>query len=119
MQRLLKRLIVVLILAGAGYLVWQERHRLAPLTNHNIRIQGTWYLWEMNRKGFEPYLFEEKIILRDGTEWGSYEIRMHSRLEVMIGDRYSEYHLEFPDEGTMVWSEERDGRLVPAVEWRR
>lgn len=119
MKRFLKRLIVLLLLAGAGYVMWQQRHRLAPLTNHNIRIQGTWYRWEMNRKGFEPYVFEEKIVLLDGTEWASYEIRMHSRLEIMIGGQYAEYHLEFPGEGSMVWSQERDGRMVPVWEWRR
>ncbi len=119
MKKLLKRLMIFCMIAGAGYVLWQQRDRLAPLSNHGIRIQGTWYLFEMDRKGFEPYIFEERIITRDGTEWGSYEIRMNSRLEVMIGDRYSEYHLEFPDEGSMVWSEERNGRLVPAVEWRR
>jgi hypothetical protein len=37
----------------------------------------------------------------------------------MLGDQYSEYDLEFPDEDSMVWSEERNGRQVPAVEWRR
>jgi hypothetical protein len=119
MKNLLKRLIIVLIVVAAGYAVWQQRDRLAPLSNHSIRIQGTWYLFEMDRKGIEPYIFEERIISKDGTEWASYEIRMHSRLDVMVGNELSEYHLGFPDEGVMVWSVERDGELVPAVEWRR
>jgi hypothetical protein len=119
MKTLLKRLVVILIVAGAGYAVWQNRDRIASLENNNLRIQGTWYRYEMNRKGIDPHIFQEKIILRDGTEWGSYELRKNTRLEVMIGDRYAEYELSFPDEDSMVWSVERDGELRPALEWRR
>ena len=119
MKRLLKRLVVLVILAGAGYLIWQQRAKLSPISNNNSRIQGTWYEFKMDRKGFEPYTFEERIIIKDGTEWGSYELRMNTQLDVMVGTQLSEYRLSFPDEDAMVWSVERDGEWVPSVEWRR
>jgi hypothetical protein len=115
----IKRLVFVAAVVIAAKLLWDERARLAPLSNNNFKVQGTWYRWEMDRKGFEPFLFTERIIIRDETEWGSYILRSNDEIEVTIGEEASTYHLEFPDEDSMVWSTMIDGDWVPSREWRR
>jgi hypothetical protein len=118
MKRLLKQLVILLAIAGAAYYVWNQRYRIADLSNHNLKIQGTWYMVEMDRAGLSAYHFSERIITKDGTEWGSYELRKNTDLEVMVRDVLTQYHLSFPDSENMVWSIEEDGKLVPAVRWR-
>jgi hypothetical protein len=73
----------------------------------------------MDRKGFEPYFFDERIITKDGVEWGSYKLRSNEEIEVMIGTQLNTYDLNFPDEDRMVWSVERKGNQVPAMTWQR
>jgi hypothetical protein len=119
MKTLLKRLIVLAALVGAAYLAWGQRDRIALLSNNNFKIQGTWYQVEMDRKGIVPFEFTERIIVSEGLEWGSFELRRNTELEVMVGNQLTEYHLSFPDDNDMVWSVERDGELVPALIWRR
>jgi hypothetical protein len=119
MKRLLYRLVIIAILVGGGYLLWGQRDRIAGIQNNNLRIQGTWYTYEMNRKGFDPYHFSERIITLDGTEWGSYELRSNEEIEVMIGSELNTYHLSIPDEDNMVWSKEVKGELQPIQRWRR
>jgi hypothetical protein len=119
MKTFLTRLIWLLVLAAAAYLLWQQRDRLAGLSNNNLRIQGDWYLMEMDFKGVVPYTFSEKFITRDGIEWGSYELRTNTRLEVTVGTEMTEYELSFPDDQNMVWSVEVDGKWVRAERWRR
>jgi uncharacterized protein YxeA len=118
MKRLLKQLVTLLVLAGAAYYVWNQRDRIAGLTNNNLKIQGTWYQVEMNRKGLTPYQFSERIITANDSEWGSYRLYKNTELEVTVGDEVTLYELSFPDEENMVWSVEVDGKLVPAVRWR-
>jgi uncharacterized protein YxeA len=118
MKRLLKQLVVLLILAGAAYYVWNQRYRIAGLSNNNIKIQGTWYQVEYDRKGLTPYHFDERIITANGTEWGSYSLHRNTELEVMVANSLTLYHLSFPDDESMLWSVEEDGKLVPAISWR-
>lgn len=118
MKRLLKRLIILAALAGFGYYLWGQRAQLAGLSNNNLKIQGTWYQVEMDRKGLTPYYFSERIITANDTEWGSYELRRNTELEVMVGDELTVYHLSFPDEENMVWSLEIDGKMTPVMRWR-
>ena len=118
MKSLIKRLVILLVLAGAAYYVWNQRHQIAGLSNNNLKIQGTWYMVEMDRKGVTPYHFGERIITREGTEWGSYELYKNTELEVMVRDRLTLYHLSFPDDENMLWSIEEDGKLKPAMKWR-
>ena len=47
MKTMLKRLVVLLIVAGAAYMLWGQRHKIASLQNNNLRIQGTWYQVEL------------------------------------------------------------------------
>ena len=102
MKRLLKQAVILLALTGAAYYVWSQRYRIADLSNNNLRMQGTWYLVEYDRKGFTPYHFGERIITKEGNEWGSFELRKNTELEVMVGDRLTHYLLSFPDDENMV-----------------
>jgi len=117
MKTLLRRLVILLALTGAAYYLWNQRDRIAGLANNNLKIQGTWYQVEMDRKGLTPYEFSERIITANGTEWGSYMIYKNTELEVMVGNELTLYHLSFPDDGSMVWSIESEGELVPAIRW--
>jgi hypothetical protein len=119
MQALIKRLLILVLVAVAAALVWDQRHRIAVLNNNNLRIQGDWYQMELDRKGSVPYTFEEAIIFRDGTEWGSYKLRSNTQLEVTVGRQYNDYELSFPDNDNMTWSTMVDGEMVPAIRWRR
>ena len=120
MKNMLKRLVLLLVIAGAAYLLWGQRYRIAQLSNNNFKIQGTWYQVDMdvNRKGLTPYHFSENIITSKGTEWGSYKLYRNTELEVMVADELTLYHLSFPDDENMVWSVEVEGKLTPAVKWR-
>lgn len=119
MKTLLKRLVLLLALVVVAKLAWEQRDRIAVLSNNNFRIQGDWYRVEMGYQGEDLYNFSNRIITRNGIEWGSYELRKNTRLEVSAADRFSVYHLEFPDDETMVWSAEVDGRLAPVLTWSR
>ncbi len=117
MKRLLKQIVILLALTGAAYYVWNQRYRIADLSNNNLRMQGTWYLVEYDRKGFTPYYFAERIITKEGTEWGSFKLYKNTELEVMVGNGLTLYQLSFPEDGEMVWSIEEDGKLIPTVRW--
>jgi hypothetical protein len=119
MMALLKKIIILGVLVAAGMLLWQQRAKLAPLTNNHLLIQGTWYRVEFDRKGIEPYEFTERIIVLNGVEWGSYEMPKNNEIEVMVDDQLSTYRLEFPDEDNMIWWGEVEGKEVPVVSWRR
>ncbi len=118
MKRLLKQLVVLLVLAGAAYYVWNQRYRIADLSNNNFKMQGTWYQVEYDRKGLTPYHFGERIITVNGSEWGSFSLHKSTELEVMVGNNLTLYHLSFPDDENMLWSVEEDGKLIPAIRWR-
>lgn len=119
MIRLLKRLIIIGLLVGGGYYLWSQRHHVANIHNNNLRIQGTWYVFEMDRKGFDSYHFADRFITWNGSEWGSYKLRSNEEIEVMIGTELNTYHLGFPDEDNMIWSTEVKGELVTVKHWRR
>ena len=120
MKILLKRLVLLLVLAGVAYMIWGQRYRIAELSNNNFRIQGAWYLVDMdvNRKGLTPYHFSERIITMNDTEWGSFKLIKNTVIEVMVGNELTVYQLSFPDESNMIWSMEIDGKLTPAMSWR-
>lgn len=119
MKRLFNRLVIIALLVGAGYLLWGQRDRIASIQNNNLRIQGTWYKYEMNRKGFEAYHFSERIITIDGSEYGSYKLRSNEVIEVMIGSELNTYHLSIPNEDNMVWSIEVKRELKAVQRWQR
>lgn len=120
MKKLLKRFVILGVLVAGAYLAWNQRDRIALIENNNLRIQGTWYEYTMNRKGFEAYYFAERIITKDGSEWGSYELRSNDEIEVVTGPRLETYLLSFPSDDTMVWSTEiDDGKIVEVRRWQR
>ena len=120
MRNMLKKLLLLLAVAGVAYFIWGQRYRIAELSNNNFKIQGTWYQVDMdvNRKGPTPYHFEEIFITANDTEWGSYKLYRNTELEVMVGNELTVYHLSFPDESNMIWSMEIDGKLTPVMSWR-
>lgn len=119
MKVLIKRLLLIAVIAVAGKLLWDQRARLAPVTNNHFRIQGTWYRWEFNHKGLDAYLFKDRIITKEGIEWGAYVLRTNDEIEVTINEEANVYLLSFPDDETMLWSKRLKGDVVTAVEWRR
>jgi len=119
MKRLIKRLVIIGLLVGGAYLLWGQRHHIAGIQNNNLLVQGTWYVYELDRKGLDPYVFSEGIITRDGVEWGTYKVISNEQIEVMVERRLDTYHLGFRDEDTMVWSTEVKGDLLPAKIWHR
>ena len=119
MRTFLKRLILVLIVAIVAFLVWEERDRIGLLTNNGLRIKGTWYQVEMGFKTSDSYQFSDRLIDRNGELWGSYELRMNTRLEVTTNNTSTDYRLEFENEENMVWLIEVGDRWVPSLRWRR
>jgi len=120
MKRILKRLVVLLVVAAAVWWVWSNRERLEVLSNNNVRIRGEWHPVKMDFNEPEIYLFAEGIISKDGFEWGAYVFRKNTRLEVTVRDHVTTYELEFPDDENMVWLvRSKDGELVPSLRWRR
>jgi hypothetical protein len=117
MKRMLRRLIILAALAGLGYFLWGERAKIAGLSNNHLRIQGTWYRVELDRKGVTPYYFSERIITVNDSEWGSYELLKNSEIEVTVGNEFTVYQLSFPDDENMVWSMEIDGKMTPVMRW--
>ena len=119
MKTWIKRIIVIALLAVAAKYLWDKRAELAPLTNNNFKVQGTWYRFELDRKGFDPYIFTERIISLNDTEWGEYVLRSNDEIEVVVGYTSTTYFLSFPEDDHMVWSLEVDGEIVPMVQWKR
>jgi len=120
MKLLIKRLVTLLVIAGAAWWVWSHRDRIAVLSNNKVRIQGDWHPVEMNFNEPETFTFTDGIITTDGDEWGTYVFRSNTRIEVTVRDRATNYQLEFPDDENMVWLVRlKDGKLKPARRWRR
>ena len=119
MKVLLKRLIILLILGIGITLLWDQRHKIELLSNNNVRIQGDWYRMDGELKGSDRYRFSERIITLNNDEWGSFELRKNTELEVMSRGQLNTYHLEFLDDDNMVWSVHSKGELVPRVVWQR
>ncbi len=119
MRTFLRRLIFILIIGIIAMLLWDQKDRIGLLTNNSLRIQGEWYRVEMNFKRGEAYIFDERLITRDGQIIGSYDLRANTRLEVTLGGHPRDYFLSFDDDDNMVWSTESKGKRVPAMRWRR
>jgi hypothetical protein len=48
MKTFVTRLIVIIVLAVAGWWLWSNRDRVAVLSNNNVRIRGDWHKVEMD-----------------------------------------------------------------------
>ncbi len=119
MRTFLRRLIFVLIIGIIAMLLWDQKDRIGLLTNNSMRIQGEWYQVQMNFKGDERYIFDERLISRNGQIVGSYILRRNTELEVTFDNDVNDYHLSFEDDDNMVWSIEVKGKMVPSRRWRR
>jgi len=119
MKTFLTRLIVIVLLAVAGWWLWSNRDRVAVLSNNNIRIQGEWHKVEMNFADADAYSFSETFISIRGEEWASYKLLSGSRIEINTVNNVIIYELSFPDDENMVWSIRKGDKVVPAVRWRR
>jgi len=119
MKKYLTRLIVIIVLAGAGWWLWSNRDYVAVLSNNNVRIRGDWHKVEMNFANTDTYSFSETFISLGGDEWASYKLLSQSRIEINTINEVITYELSFPDDENMVWSTRKGDKLIPAVRWRR
>jgi hypothetical protein len=120
MKTILKRLVVLGVVAAAVWWVWSNRDRIAVLSNNNFRIQGEWHPVEMEFNEPDTYTFTEGIISKNGYEWGTYVFRKNTRIEVTVRHEGTTYELEFPDDDSMVWLvRSKTGDLIPSLRWRR
>jgi len=119
MKTLVTRLIVITLLAVAGWWLWSNRDRIAVLSNNNVRIRGEWHKVEMNFANADTYSFSETFISIRGEEWASYKLLSGSRIEINTVNNVIVYELSFPDDENMVWSIRKGDKVVPAVRWRR
>jgi hypothetical protein len=119
MKTFLTRLIVVVLLAVAGWWLWSNRDRVGGLSNNNVRIQGDWHKVEMNFSNPDTYSFSEGFISIQGEEWASYKLLGSSRIEINTVNDVIVYELSFPDDENMVWSIRKDDKVIPTVRWRR
>ena len=119
MKTFLTRLIVVVLLAVAGWWLWSNRDRVAILSNNSVRIQGEWHKVEMNFANTDIYSFSETFISIRGEEWASYKLLSGSRIEINTVNDVTIYELGFPDDENMVWSILKGDKVIPKVRWRR
>lgn len=119
MKELIRKTVLLGILAVSAWYLWDQRDRVGNLSNNNLRIQGDWHRVKMDFKEAPVYTFTETFISLDGEEWASYRLLRGSRIEISTTGDYETYELSFPDEDNMVWSIRKGDSLVPAVRWRR
>ena len=120
MKTILKRLVVLGVVAAAVWWVWSNRDRIAVISNNNVRIQGEWHPVEMEFNEPDTYTFTEGIISKNGYEWGTYVFRKNTQIDVTVRRQGTTYELEFPDDDNMVWLvRSKDGDLIPSLRWRR
>ncbi len=119
MRTWLNRLIWLLMLAIVVTLVYNYRDRIGLLDNNQIRIEGEWHPVEADFKQPDVYAFDERMITKNGDDWGSYFFRKNDILEVDAGGRLTTYQIEFPDDDNMVWYIRYKGELRPSARWRR
>lgn len=119
MKQYLTRLVVVALLAAAGWWLWSNRGRVASLSNYNIMIQGNWYKVEMDFADPDVYTITETFISINGQDWASYKLLPRSRIEISTPSTVDVYHLSFPDDENMVWSISKGDKLIPVLKLRR
>lgn len=119
MKTYVTRLIVIVLLAGAGWWLWSNRDRIAVLSNNNVRIRGDWHKVEMDFAKTDTYSFSETFISIHGGEWASYRLLSRSRIEINTVNDVVIYELSFPDDENMVWSIRKGDEVIPKVRWRR
>lgn len=119
MKSLLKRIVVIIVLAGAGYYLWSNRDHIGSLVNPNVSIQGKWHRVSQNFKEPEVYTFADGFIGKGTQEWATYKLIRGSKIEVSVRNQASVYELEFPDDENMIWTLRNNGRTKTQIQWRR
>ena len=119
MKDLIRKIVLLALLAVAASYLWSHRDRIGNLSNNNVRIQGDWHRVNMNFKQAPVYTFSAGIISLEGEEWASYRLLQGPRIEVATAGEYVIYELDFTDDDNMVWSKRIDEKLVPSMHWRR
>jgi hypothetical protein len=119
---MVRRIIVLLIVAAAGYYIYANRHyfaELAGLGSNRLRIEGDWSQIRSNIKEADVYTFFDRMIERNGTACGQYHFRSNEEVVITIDGRTASYTVAFPDAETMIWYHDDRGTLKPRVRWAR
>lgn len=119
MKDLIKKAVLLALLAAAIWYLFSQRDRVGGLSNLNFKVQGNWHRVQMDFKDESVYTFTETFISLDGEEWASYRLLRGSRIEVTTAGNFVIYELSFPDDDNMVWSTRQGENLVPSRRWRR
>lgn len=119
MKDLIRKTVLLALLAAAAWYLWSQRDRIGNLSNNNLKIQGDWQRVQMDFKEPAVYHFTETFISLDGEEWASYRLLRGSQIEISTVGDFVIYELSFPDEENMIWSTRKGEKLVPSKRWRR
>jgi hypothetical protein len=119
---MVRKVVLLLILVAAGYLVYVNRHHiavLAGLESNRIRIEGDWSQTRSNVKEADVYTFYDQMIERNGETCGQYHFKSNDVVDISIDGQTSTYILDFPDADTMTWNQEVRGELKTRMRWSR
>jgi len=119
MKDLIRKIVLLGLLAGAAWYLFSQRDLIGDLSNNNLKIQGDWHRVQMDFKEAPAYTFTETFISLEGKEWASYRLLRGSQIEISTAGDFVTYELSFPDEDNMVWSTRKGETLVPSKRWRR
>lgn len=119
---MVKRLALLIILAGVAYMGWENRRylkELAGLESNRLRIQGDWVQVHSNVRDANVYTFYEKVIDRNGETYGQYEFTSNDEVLITLEGTTIEYWVEFPEPDVMIWWREFKGERKPVLRWER
>jgi len=117
-----KRIALLIILAGVAYMGWENRHYLAELAgleSNRLRIEGDWYQVRSNVKEHDRYTFYDQIIDRNGETYGQYAFTSNDEVHVTLWGVTSTYWVEFPEQDVMIWLQDVKGERKPVIRWQR
>jgi hypothetical protein len=119
---MLRRLIILGLLAVAGLALYSNRHRISDLAgveSNKVRIQGNWHVVRSGFKEDDIYTFDDDTVSCNGDPVGVYKFNSYHELEVSIEDINGVYLVEFPDPENMAWYQEVKGEKKLRRQWRR
>ena len=119
---MVKRLALYLILAGVAFLAWENRHyfkELAGLDSNQIRIEGDWFQVSAGIRELDRYIFNDKMIDRNGETYGEYSFTTNEKIQVVFGSSTGTYTIEFPEADVMIWYQDARGTRREAIRWER
>ena len=119
---MVRRIVILLLLATGGYLVYDNRQFfgfIAGLNSNKVRIVGEWYEVVHEFKEADVFFFSEGIIQRNDDNYASYYFPSYAELVVTAVSGPITYRVEFPDEQTMDWYREIKGEMTLVKKWAR